>query len=82
MNVCGNKVEKEISDINVEAGRVSMRTRAGAYRRCNVSAAIRSGKAAIATFPPLKEEESWHSNLKPIFGLLVFLFLHLHLVTG
>ena len=53
MNVCGNKVEKEISDINVEAGRVSMRTRAGAYRRCNVSAAIRSGKAAIATFPPL-----------------------------
>ena len=53
MNVCGNKVEKEISDVNVEAGRVSMRTRAGAYRRCNVSAAIRSGKAAIATFPPL-----------------------------
>ena len=57
--MCENKVEKEISDINLETGKASMRIHAAIplleeeKSPCSFTAAINGGKDAVATFPPL-----------------------------
>ena len=57
--MCENKVEKEISDINLETGKASMCIHAAIplleeeKPPCSFTAAITGGKDAIATFPTL-----------------------------